>query len=52
MTGTDLTEEEEKVVEVGKGAGGWDWHGRQSKRGQREGDFESVRQTRETELAR
>ena len=34
----------------GKGRG--DWHGRQSERGQREGDFESVRQTRETELVR
>lgn len=31
---------------------GGDWQGRQSERGQREGDFESVRQTRETELVR
>lgn len=51
MTGTEPAEEEE---EVGKGErekeggreGGRDWHGRQSERGQREGDFESVRQTR------
>lgn len=31
---------------------GGDWQGRRSERGQREGDFESVRQTRETELVR
>lgn len=43
---------EEGGKDVEKGAGGRDWHGTQSERGQREGDFESVRQTRETELVR
>lgn len=43
---------EEGGEDVEKGVGGSDWHGTQSERGQREGDFESVRQTRETELVR
>lgn len=47
VTGTEPAEEEEE-----KEGGGRDWHGRRSERGQREGDFESARQTRETELVR